>query len=196
MLAADSIVHPEGEPEVEAVPVLSPAGTSPFLRSTTSASVRLVLEASALLSGRSFEGELFVTPEVLGEVRRKGTSPQLEMFLEVKVAERSPGAEALETVGEAARQTRDDRRLSPVDHGLVALAHELRAAIATDDYSIQNLCTKLGLAYLPVMQPGITETVHWRYRCTGCGRVWDAWHEECPDCGARVKTARPGRSLP
>ena len=156
--------------------------------------MRIVLDASALLSGRPFEGELFVTPEVVAEVRRKGTSPPLEMFLDVKVSVRSPDPEVLARVDAAAARTRDDRRLSPADRGLLALALDLDAAIATDDYSIQNLCTELGLAYVPVMQPGITETIHWRYRCVGCGRVWDSWFRECPNCGARIRTARPERT--
>lgn len=153
--------------------------------------MRIVLDTSALLSGRPFEGELFVTPEVLQEVRRRGMSPALEMFLDAKVAVRSPAPEAVAVVDAAAKRTGDDSRVSPADRGLLALACELRAAIATDDYSIQNLCTELGLTYLPVMQRGITETVHWRYRCTGCGKIWNEWRDDCPDCGSPLKTSRP-----
>lgn len=150
-----------------------------------------VLDASALLTGRQFPGDLATVPSVLREVRRHGLTTQLEAFLETQVRVLSPGSEAYDRVRAASEQTGDAQRLSPTDRELLALALEMSATLVTDDYSIQNLCRVLGVPYEPVLMPGIQETWRWSYRCTGCGRTWPEWHDECPTCGSALKTARP-----
>lgn len=150
-----------------------------------------VLDASALLTGRPFAGDLVTVPGVLREVRRLGSTPQLEAVLETQVRVLGPGAESLERVRAASESTGDAQRLSPTDRDLLALALELGATLVTDDYSIQNLCRVLAIPYEAVLMPGIQETWHWSYRCTGCGQTWPEWHDECPVCGAVLRTARP-----
>ncbi len=155
------------------------------------APVLRVLDASALLSGRQFPGELATVPNVLREIRRHGLTPQLEAFVETQVRILSPTTVAVTRVGSAAKKTGDAQRLSPTDCELLALALEQGATLVTDDYSIQNLCRALVIAYEPVLLPGIAEQWTWSYRCTGCGRTWPDWHDECPTCGSPLKTARP-----
>jgi len=152
--------------------------------------MRRVLDASALLSGASFDGELYTTPEAVTEVRRLGSSPQLDAVLATKVRVLTPSKESLELVDEEARRTGDIARLSLTDRGLLALARDLGATILTDDYSIQNVAARLGIPYERVLERGIREVVQWRYRCTGCGRFFDEPMKECPVCGSRVRTTR------
>ncbi len=152
--------------------------------------MKRVLDASALLSGASFDGELFTTPEAVREVRRLGSTPQLDAVLATKVRALTPALEAVEAILAAAKETGDDARLSPTDVGLLALARELDAAILTDDYSIQNVATRLGIPYERVLERGIKEVVHWSYRCSGCGRFFKEAVKECPVCGSRVRTTR------
>ncbi len=154
------------------------------------APMRRVLDASALLSGASFDGELCTTPEAVQEVRRLGSTPQLEAILATKVRVLSPAAESVEAVDAAARGTGDIARLSPTDRGLLALARELGGTILTDDYSIQNVASRLAIPYERILERGISEVVRWRYRCTGCGRFFEEPMKECPVCGSRVKTTR------
>jgi len=150
-----------------------------------------VLDTSALMSGRPFEGELFTTDEVLGELRRqKALTPQLSTFLDMKVRVLSPSRESLAAVRAASEGTGDAHRLSPTDLGLLAVASELGATVVTDDYSIQNLAEVIGVAYEPVLESGITEVVHWPYRCTGCGKRFESWADPCPVCGSKVRTVR------
>ena len=150
-----------------------------------------VLDASALLTGRQFPGELATVSGVLREVRRHGLTPQLEAILETQVRVLEPPVEASDRVRAAAEGTGDAARLSPTDRDLLALALDLGGTLVTDDYSIQNLCRVLGILYEPVLMPGIQETWRWSYRCTGCGTTWPEWHAECPTCGSALKTARP-----
>ncbi len=153
--------------------------------------MKRVLDASALLTGRQFPGELLTVPGVLGEVRRHGMSAPLEAILETQVRVLSPGPEALGRVRAASERTGDSHRLSPTDVALLALALDARATVVTDDYSIQNVARALGVPYETVMEQGIADLWQWTYRCTGCGKEWPEWHEECPTCGAALKTARP-----
>lgn len=118
-------------------------------------------------------------------------TPQLEAILDTQVRVASPGNETRERVRVAGESTGDAHRLSPTDRDLLALALELGATLVTDDYSIQNLGRLLGVPFEPVLTPGIKETWTWSYRCTGCGRTWPEWHEECPTCGSPLKTAKP-----
>ncbi len=144
-----------------------------------------------MLTGRQFPGELVTVPGVLRELGRHGVTPELEAFLDTHVRVMQPGAAAVDRVRGASEATGDAPRLSPTDRELLALALELGATLVTDDYSIQNLCRILQIPYEPILMPGIRETWHWSYRCTGCGRTWPVWHEECPVCGSAVKTSRP-----
>ncbi len=150
-----------------------------------------VLDASALLTGRQFPGELVTVPDVLREVQRQGLTPSLEAVLETQVRILEPAGEARKRVQAASEATGDAPRLSPTDRDLVALALELGGTLVTDDYSIQNLCRALAVPYESVLQPGIREAWRWSYRCRGCGRTWPEWHEACPVCGSSLKTARP-----
>ncbi len=150
-----------------------------------------VLDASALLTGRPFPGELVTVPGVLREVRRHGLTPQLEAVLETQVRILEAGPEARKRVQAVAEATGDIQRLSPTDRELLGLALELGGTLVTDDYSIQNVCRTLAIPYEPVLMPGIREAWRWSYRCTGCGRTWPEWHDECPVCGSPLKTARP-----
>jgi len=154
------------------------------------------LDASALLSGASFDGELFTTPEAVAEVRRLGSTAQLDAVLGTKVRVLSPAKESLDAVERVARETGDIARLSPTDRGLLALARGLDAVLLTDDYSIQNVASRLGVTYETILERGIREVVTWRYRCMGCGRFFEEPTRECPVCGSRVRTtrARPGPS--
>ena len=153
--------------------------------------VRRVLDTSALMSGRPFEGELFITEDVLRELeKKKAMTPQLETFLALKVRVVSPSPEAIAEVQLRAEGTGDAHRLSPTDVRLLAVASDLGATIMTDDYSIQNLAGEMGLSYEPVLERGIRKVVRWRYRCSGCGKSYQEWMDPCPVCGAKLRTRR------
>lgn len=156
------------------------------------ASVRRVLDTSALLSGRQFPGEVLTVPEVLRELKRQGLTSSLEAVLETQVAIASPDRATVARVKAASDESGDTPRLSRTDIELLALALETAAVLVTDDYSMQNVAVALRIPYEGILAPGILERWTWSYRCTGCGAIWPAWHEACPTCGARLRTWRRG----
>ncbi len=132
--------------------------------------------------------EAFVTEGVLEELEKYGDRRAENLLSVLKVSQATSAS--VTRVREAARRTGDCARLSPVDVEVLALAYELRAAVVTDDYSIQNMASVLGIEYIPRSMKGIRKVVHWNYLCTGCGKVFREQHPDCPVCGSPLRTTR------
>ena len=97
----------------------------------------------------------------------------------------SPTEESGKRVISAAGTTKDVTVISGTDSDLLALALDLGADLYTDDFAIQNVALVLGVKTVPILQRK-ARRVHWKYRCSGCGRY--AEHDgECPVCGAAIK---------
>lgn len=152
--------------------------------------MKLVLDTSAILSGMDFAGDVYVPSSVVRESGAQGLDPRTESFLEAKTRVLEPRGEDLEDVRKASRETGDDAYLSPTDVDVLALALQLEATVVTDDYSIQNVASRLGLKYRTAILPGIRENVGWSFRCTGCGRYWRGAKDHCPVCGSTVRRYR------
>lgn len=154
--------------------------------------MRWVLDTSALFHLTEMPmGEVYIGPGVMRELEEYGDNrlPYLTEILTVM----SPSKEYLSKVREAAAETGDDARLSPVDLEVLALSMELEATLVSDDYSIQNLAMHLHLPFLTVGKQGIQKKILWRYRCKGCGRVWRELHAQCPVCGKELRSYRSGK---
>ncbi len=151
---------------------------------------RLVLDTSALFSMEDLpqNAEVFVTPSVLEELRRY-EDRRVERWGDLlRTSEASSGS--VKKVKEAAQRTGDIARVSPTDIEVLALAIDFEAVLLTDDYSIQNLAAYLGVPYRPVGMRGIKKVFKWRYKCVGCGRVFDKEMPECSVCGSQLRTVR------
>lgn len=149
------------------------------------------MDTSAILSGMDFAGEVYLPSSVVRESGARGLDTRTESLIESKARVLEPRGEDLEDVRKASRETGDDAHLSPTDVDVLALALQLGATVVTDDYSIQNVASHLGLKYRAAVLPGIRENVGWSFRCTGCGRYWRAAKDNCPVCGSRVRRYRP-----
>ncbi len=151
---------------------------------------RLVLDTSALFSMEDLpqDAEVFVTPSVLEELR-KYKDRRVERWGDLlRTSEATTSS--IKKVREAAERTADAGRVSPTDVEVLALAIDLEAVVLTDDYSIQNLAAHIGIPYRTVGLKGIRKVLKWRYKCTGCGRVFDKDMPECPVCGSKLRTVR------
>jgi len=151
-----------------------------------------VLDTSVLYYGKDLplEGELVITPGVARELSKEGMASRLELLLATRIRISSASRRSLEKVREAAERTGDSRRLSETDKELLAVALDLGYELLTDDYSIQNVASMLGIAASGLDQPGITKVYEWESKCRGCGKALPADVRVCPVCGSGTKTRR------
>ena len=102
-----------------------------------------------------------------------------------------PAEGTVEKVSRAARETGDADELSATDTRLLATAFELDGTLVTDDYAMQNVAEKLGIAVHVIARDGITEQRDWLFQCAGCGREFDDKHDRCPICGSELTRKNP-----
>jgi UPF0271 protein len=154
--------------------------------------MKFVLDTSAILSGKDFssEYELYSSPKVVDELQRGRMKRRLNFLIESGLRVISPSEHTIREVRRCAEDTGDIARVSEADLEILSLAKELDAVLLSDDYSIQNIASKLKVDFKGVAQDGITEVFKWEYRCKGCGRYWEKMHDACPVCGSELRTAR------
>ena len=154
--------------------------------------MKLVLDTSAILSGKDFssEYELYSSPMIIEELKHGRMRRRLDFLLESGLRVITPSEATIEEVRRCAEDTGDIARISEADLEILSLAKELGATLLSDDYSIQNIASKLNVDSKGIAQDGITEIYKWEYRCKGCGRYWEKMHDACPVCGSELKTAR------
>ncbi|HSA35167.1 MAG TPA: PIN domain-containing protein [Methanomassiliicoccales archaeon] len=152
--------------------------------------MKVVLDTSALFGLEQVppEWDAYVTEGVLAELEKYNDRRSENLLHTIKVSQAT--ASSLSKVKDAAKGTGDSSRLSRTDIGVLALALEIQATVVTDDYSIQNLASVLGVEFLPMNMKGITKVVRWNYLCTGCGKVFKEPQPDCPICGSPLRTTR------
>ena len=149
----------------------------------------IVLDSSALFSMEDLpDGDCVCPPGVIDELR-KYKDKRLDLWGDMlRVSDCSP--ESMEKVKEEARKSGDLGRLSPVDLTVIALGLDLDGIVYSDDYSIENVCTRLGIRYRPVGTGGIKKVEKWNYQCIGCKKWYKEKMDECPICGSPMKAHR------
>ena len=73
---------------------------------------------------------------------------------------------------------------------VIALALDVNGTVMSDDFSILNLCTVMGIENVPVGTQGIKRVEKWNYRCIGCGKWFKEKADECPICGSPMRAHR------
>ena len=147
--------------------------------------MRYVLDASFFFSDMALEGNLYTVPSVLDELKDIRSKSRFDVLCAGGLTVAVPSGDRLDRVDTVSRKTRDAAVISGTDRELLALALELDAILCTDDFAIQNIAIVLGVKTVPILQRK-ARRVHWKYRCSGCGRY--AEHDgECPVCGAAIK---------
>jgi len=151
-----------------------------------------VLDTSVLFYGKDLPTgyELVISPGVVRELEREGMAQRLELLLATRIRVSSPSKRSLSKVENEAERTGDSTRLSETDKEILALALDLGYQLLTDDYSIQNLATVLGVPYRGFDQRGITRVLEWESWCAGCGKTLKADVKECDICGSPTKMRR------
>lgn len=155
-----------------------------------------IIDTSAFLSGKplNFKSEnLMITPLISEELSPGGKDYRMFQFLLEKGLQiRSPSKQKIQMVEETSVKTGDVDRLSNADKEILALALEINmnpektAVIITDDYSVQNVASALGISFQNLSQRGITKKFKWNWRCRGCGKIFTEQTKICPICGSET----------
>jgi len=149
-----------------------------------------VLDASAFIRDRSYDGPLATVPAVREELADDAVY-RYEAMEGAGMRVHVPGDESVARVRQAAAETGDDGVLSRPDRRLLAAALELEATLVTDDYAVQNVADALGLEVEAIERGEIDERRDWRFQCQGCGREFDDDPGRCPVCGADAARKNP-----
>ncbi len=159
----------------------------------------VVLDTSAFVAGFdpfSLSAQQVTVPRVEEEIRRNSiVKMRLEMAIESgKLKVKAPAQESQVKAEEFGNMAGDSFKLSETDKQILALALELKAAgytpqLVTDDYSIQNVATKMGIDFLSLATLGIKHLLEWIRYCPACYKEYAADYKfkECHICGTELK---------
>ena len=167
----------------------------------------IVLDTSALIMGyetAEVEAEHYTVPSVRMEIQRDDIRKlRLDSAIDAgRITVKSPDpkyrAEAERIIGELG----ETDALSEADAELLALGAQLKGegwetTVVSDDYSVQNVASELGLGFKGLATQGIKRQFKWETYCPGCRRTFDEPQEDgvCPICGTELKR-RPSRKRP
>jgi len=159
----------------------------------------MVLDTSALLVGfdpLSISEDQATVPKVKEEIKTNYmTWMRFKTAVENgKLKVKAPSEEFLKRVKASAITVGDSFFLSETDMQILALALELKAAgyspqIVTDDYSIQNVATQMGIEFASLATFGIRRLLEWVRYCPACHREYPADYgsTKCAVCGTKLK---------
>lgn len=159
----------------------------------------MVLDTSAFLAGFdpfSVNEDQVTVPSVEEEIRTNSI-----IWVRFKTAAESgririttPTEECWNQAKASANEVGDAFYLSETDTQLLALALELKAAgcnpqIVTDDYSIQNVATQMGIEFASLATFGIRRLLEWMRYCPACHKEYPADYRstKCEVCGTELK---------
>ncbi|MEM2145391.1 MAG: NOB1 family endonuclease [Candidatus Jordarchaeaceae archaeon] len=100
----------------------------------------------------------------------------------------------VEEVKEISKETGDRLYLSEADLHVLALAIQLKnksysPILVTDDYSMQNVATKMGIKFASLATLGIKYYLKWLVYCPACRHKYPTDHKNkyCKVCGTKLK---------
>lgn len=156
-------------------------------------SLLFVLDSSGIVNGANLPPRRCrTTASVVGEFRPGGaTRRRLDLLLAAGMAVVEPTPASLERSRRAADRAGSRARLSRADLDLLAACLDAgpHARLVTDDYTLLDVATRLGIAVDTVATRGIEALRDWAARCSGCGRTYKPMPPDsvCPICGSLVR---------
>jgi endoribonuclease Nob1 len=157
------------------------------------------LDTSAFLAGFdpfSSGQEQITAPKVEDEIRANSMAwLRFQTAIEsgrVKIV--APTDQYSNQAKSCASKVGDSYLLSETDMQLLSLALEYKAKgytpqIITDDYSIQNVATQMGIGFTALATFGIKRLLEWMRYCPACHKEYPANSKfsECQVCGTELK---------
>ena len=163
----------------------------------------LLLDASAFILGymaTDTDAEHYSVPAVRDELN-EGSLHRLRFDNAVGMGHLKvldPAPRFSEELHEVAREMGEAGALSVADEQLLALGLSLLSqgkvsTVVSDDYSVQNMASRLGLGFKSLATPGIRRRFDWVVYCPGCRRRFEDPQKgnTCPICGTELRR-RPG----
>lgn len=159
----------------------------------------IVLDTSALIGGFdpfSVKDEQYTPPKVREELTEETLHGlRLKTAIENgRIQLKTPEETSVEKTKTFAFKLGDSFFLSETDIQVLALALELKEKgyspiIATDDYSIQNVATRMGIHFAPITTFGIRRQLEWMRYCPACHKKYPANYKsrKCEVCGTDLK---------
>jgi len=157
-----------------------------------------VLDSSAFIFGFSIIPSImaYTTEEVIREVEKnKLIRIKIDVYISqgtIKVI--SPPKEYISRTSFVAMKTADLYVLSKADISIIALALYLKESmddepiLISDDYSIQNAASVLGIKFKSLTLKGIAKKINWIIYCPACGKTFSrSVGSVCSICGHKLK---------
>jgi UPF0271 protein len=164
----------------------------------------LLLDTSAIIQGYSPSNSsiLFTVNEVLEEVKGNLTRLRIESMIKTNnLVILEPKKRFLTCIDRVSKDLGEKNVLSIADKKILALGLQLMdegydPIIISDDYSIQNLSTYMGLKCKGLATVGIKKVLGWTIYCQGCKNKFDEmpYDKNCSICGTPLKR-KPTRSM-
>jgi UPF0271 protein len=147
--------------------------------------MRCVLDTSFFFYDLTIDGEMYTTRSVIDELKDLRSKSRFDVLCAQGLTLAVPSRENTEKVKAASKKSGDAGIISVTDCDILAVALDLGAVLWTDDFAVQNVASILGVQTAPIIQRK-AKRIHWKYRCSGCGRYFD--HDgECLICGSIIK---------
>lgn len=156
-----------------------------------------VLDATAFIFGfiPSKDFQLYTTEEVINEIRKNKLSKlKIDALISQGLIKIISPPNYYNIKVEEKVSLLSESKLSKADKSIIALSLFLKdtqkekVTIITDDYSLQNVASFLGIEFKSLTVKGITRSIEWIIYCPACGRVAENVKEIfCPICGHRMK---------
>ena len=168
----------------------------------------VVLDTSAFIAGYdpfSSKRRNITVPKVKDEIKRNSILLlRFEMAIENgKIQLKTPLEKHKMKVKAVANKMGDLHLLSKTDLDVLAVASELqieglKPKIVTDDYSIQNVASKMKIEFIPLTTGGINQIFEWIRYCPACYKKFLSNYKmaSCSICGTKLKRKPKRKTTP
>lgn len=136
----------------------------------------------------NIDGEVFLTPNTLDEIKSNLSTNVLTLFLATRkpnIVE--PDEKHLSQVVLTAKKM-GQNKLSNVDIEVIGLALMLmeqnKVTIVSDDFGIRNVAHELRIPSIGIKTSGGNKKRLYKYICEGCSQVYYQIENDCEICGS------------
>lgn len=164
-----------------------------------------ILDTSAFIHGYgvNFSEEYFTVPNVKTEIKSEISKIKYENSISSGyLKEVQPDVSYVNKVTSLIIREGEGNALSETDTQILALALQLKSSgktplVITDDYSIQNILSKLNISHKGLTTRGINKKIKWQIYCPGCKRNFQRYtlDKKCPVCGTELRRKPAGKAM-